>query len=139
MDAKAKEIRAVEGVDVRLYDVIYNALDDVKAAMEGLLEPEIREEILGHLEVRQIFSSGKNGLVVGGIVTDGKLLRNSMIRVLREKEIIFEGSIISLKRFKDDVQEVAQNYECGLVLDFDEIEDGDIVEAFEQIEESARL
>jgi len=139
MDAKAKEIRAVEGVDVRLYDVIYNALDDVKAAMEGLLEPEIREEILGHLEVRQIFSSGKNGLVVGGIVTDGKLQRNSMIRVLRKKEIIFEGSIISLKRFKDDVQEVAQNYECGLVLDFNEIEDGDIVEAFEQIEESARL
>ncbi len=139
MDAKAKEIRAVEGVDVRLYDVIYNALDDVKAAMEGLLEPEIREEILGHLEVRQVFSAGKNGIVVGGLVTDGKLLRNAMIRVLRKEESIFEGSIISLKRFKDDVQEVAQNYECGMVLDFTEIEDGDIVEAYEQIEESARL
>lgn len=139
MDAKAKEIRAVEGVDVRLYDVIYNALDDVKAAMEGLLEPEIREEILGHLEVRQVFSAGKNGIVVGGLVTDGKLFRNAMIRVLRKEESIFEGSIISLKRFKDDVQEVAQNYECGMVLDFTEIEDGDIVEAYEQIEESARL
>ena len=139
MDAKAKEIRAVEGVDVRLYDVIYNALDDVKAAMEGLLEPEIREEIIGHLEVRQVFSAGKNGMVVGGLVTDGKLLRNAMIRVLRKEESIFEGSIISLKRFKDDVQEVAQNYECGMVLDFTEIEDGDIVEAYEQIEESARL
>ncbi|MEC8940850.1 MAG: translation initiation factor IF-2, partial [SAR324 cluster bacterium] len=139
MDAKAKEIRAVEGVDVRLYDVIYNALDDVKAAMEGLLEPEIREEILGHLEVRQVFSAGKNGMVVGGLVTDGKLFRNAMIRVLRKEESIFEGSIISLKRFKNDVQEVAQNYECGMVLDFTEIEDGDIVEAYEQIEESARL
>ncbi len=139
MDAKTKEIRAVEGVDVRLYDVIYNALDDVKAAMEGLLEPEIREEILGHLEVRQVFSAGKNGIVVGGLVTDGKLFRNAMIRVLRKEESIFEGSIISLKRFKDDVQEVAQNYECGMVLDFTEIEDGDIVEAYEQIEESARL
>jgi len=139
MDAKAKEIRAVEGVDVRLYDVIYNALDDVKAAMEGLLEPEIREEIIGHLEVRQVFSAGKNGMVVGGLVTDGKLFRNAMIRVLRKEESIFEGSIISLKRFKDDVQEVAQNYECGMVLDFTEIEDGDIVEAYEQIEESARL
>ena len=139
MDAKAKEIRAVEGVDVRLYDVIYNALDDVKAAMEGLLEPEIREEIIGHLEVRQVFSAGKNGIVVGGLVTDGKLFRNAMIRVLRKEESIFEGSIISLKRFKDDVQEVAQNYECGMVLDFTEIEDGDIVEAYEQIEESARL
>ena len=139
MDAKARETRSSEGVDVRLYDVIYNALDDVKAAMEGLLEPEIREEVLGHLEVRQVFSSGKNGIVVGGLVTDGKLLRNSLIRVLRKKESIFEGSIISLKRFKDDVQEVAQNYECGIVLDFLEIENGDIVEAYEQIEESARL
>jgi len=139
MDTKAREIRASEGVDVRLYDVIYNALDDVKAAMEGLLEPDIREEVLGHLEVRQVFSSSKNGIVVGGLVTDGKLLRNSLIRVLRKEENIFEGSIISLKRFKDDVQEVAQNYECGMVLEFLEIEDGDIVEAYEQIEESARL
>jgi len=139
MDAKARETRSSEGVDVRLYDVIYNALDDVKAAMEGLLEPEIREEVLGHLEVRQVFSSGKNGIVVGGLVTDGKLLRNSLIRVLRKKESIFEGSIISLKRFKDDVQEVAQNYECGIVLNFLEIENGDVVEAYEQIEESARL
>ena len=139
MDAKARETRSSEGVDVRLYDVIYNALDDVKAAMEGLLEPEIREEVLGHLEVRQVFSSGKNGIVVGGLVTDGKLLRKSLIRVLRKKESIFEGSIISLKRFKDDVQEVAQNYECGIVLNFLEIENGDVVEAYEQIEESARL
>ncbi|MBC8259871.1 MAG: translation initiation factor IF-2 [SAR324 cluster bacterium] len=139
MDSKAREIRAVEGVDVRLYDVIYNALDDVKAAMEGLLEPEIREEILGHLEVRQVFSSGKNGMVVGGLVTDGKLLRNSLIRVLRKEESVFEGKIISLKRFKDDVAEVAHNYECGIILDFAEIENGDIVEAYEQIEESARL
>ena len=139
MDQKAKEIRASEGVDVRLYDVIYNALDDVKAAMEGLLEPDIREEILGHLEVRQIFSSGKNGMVVGGLVTDGKVHRNDMIRVLRKEKSVFEGSIISLKRFKEDVQEVAQNYECGIVLDFTKIEDGDIVEAYKQIEESARL
>jgi len=139
MDSKAREARTNEGVDVRLYDVIYNALDDVKAAMEGLIEPEIREEILGHLEVKQVFSSGKNGLVVGGLVTDGKLIRNSLIRVLRKKEKIFDGSIISLKRFKDDVQEVTQNYECGIVLDFTEIENGDIVEAYEKIEESAKL
>ena len=78
-------------------------------------------------------------IVVGGLVTDGKLLRDSLIRVLRKEENIFEGSIISLKRFKDDVQEVAQNYECGMVLGFLKIEDGDIVEAYEQIEESARL
>ena len=139
MDAKAREIRANEGVDVRLYDVIYNALDDIKAAMEGLLEPEIREEIVGHLEIREVFSSGKNGMVVGGLVTDGKMYRNCMIRVLRNEKSIFDGSIISLKRFKDDVQEVLQNYECGLVLEFSEIENGDIVEAYEQIEERAKL
>ena len=139
MDAKAREIRANEGVDVRLYDVIYNALDDIKAAMEGLLEPEIREEIVGHLEIRQVFSPGKNGMVVGGLVIDGKMYRNCMIRVLRNEKNIFEGSIISLKRFKDDVQEVLQNYECGMVLEFSEIENGDIVEAYEQIEESAKL
>ena len=139
MDAKAREARVNEGVDVRLYDIIYNALDDVKLAMEGLLEPEIREEVLGHLEVKQVFSSGKNGIVVGGLVTDGKLLRNSLLRVIRNKENIFEGSIISLKRFKDDVQEVLQNYECGMVLDFEEIENGDIIEVYQQIQESPRL
>jgi len=139
MDAKAREIRANEGIDVRLYDVIYNALDDIKAAMEGLLEPEIREEIVGHMEIRQVFSSGKNGMVVGGLVTDGKMYRNCMIRVLRNEKNIFDGSIISLKRFKDDVQEVVQNYECGMVLEFSEIENGDIVEAYEQIKESAKL
>ena len=139
MDAKAREIRTNEGIDVMLYNVIYNALDDIKAAMEGLLEPEIREEIVGHLEIREVFSSGKIGMVVGGLVTDGKMYRNCMIRVLRNEKNIFEGSIISLKRFKDDVQEVLQNYECGLVLEFSEIENGDIVEAYEQIEESAKL
>ena len=139
MDAKAREIRTNEGVDVRLYDIIYNALDDIRAAMEGLIEPEIREEIVGHLEIRQVFSPGKNGIVVGGIVTNGKMYRNCMIRVLRNEKNIFEGSIISLKRFKDDVQEVQQNYECGMVLEFSEIENGDIVEAYEQIEENAKL
>ena len=107
--------------------------------MEGLLEPEIREEIVGHMEIRQVFSSGKNGMVVGGLVTDGKMYRNCMIRVLRNEKNIFDGSIISLKRFKDDVQEVVQNYECGMVLEFSEIENGDIVEAYEQIKESAKL
>ncbi len=139
MDAKAREIRSNEGVDVRLYDVIYNALDEIKAAMEGLLEPEIREEVVGHLEIREVFSSGKNGIVVGGLVTDGKMYRNCMIRVIRNDKNIFEGAIVSLKRFKDDVQEVLQNYECGMVLEFNEIENGDIVEAYEKIEESARL
>ena len=139
IETKAREAKIREGVDVRLYDVIYNALDDVKAAMEGLLEPEIREEVIGHLEVKQVFSSGKNGIVVGGLVTDGKLIRNCSIRVLRNDKSIFEGSILSLKRFKDDVQEVIQNYECGIILDFNEVENGDIVEAYKNIKESPTL
>ncbi len=139
MDAKAREAKLNEGVDVRLYDIIYNALDDVKAAMEGLLEPDIREEIIGHLEVKQVFSSGKNGVVVGGLVTDGKLSRNALIRVIRDKENVYEGSIISLKRFKDDVQEVLHNFECGMILDFVDIKDGDVVEAYKQIEENPKL
>ena len=89
VDAKAKQLRSQEGVDVRNYDIIYNALDDVKAAMEGLLEPEIREEVVGRLEVRQVFNSAKNGMVFGGLVTEGKLLRNDLARVLRNGDNLY--------------------------------------------------
>ena len=96
VDAKAKQLRSQEGVDVRNYDIIYNALDDVKAAMEGLLEPEIREEVVGRLEVRQVFNSAKNGMVFGGLVTEGRLLRNDLARVLRNGDNLYEGTILSL-------------------------------------------
>ena len=139
VDAKAKQLRSQEGVDVRNYDIIYNALDDVKAAMEGLLEPEIREEVVGRLEVRQVFNSAKNGMVFGGLVTEGRLLRNDLARVLRNGDNLYEGTIISLKRFKDDVREVTNNHECGLVMDFPEIQEGDVVVAYQQVEEKATL
>ena len=139
VDSKAKQLRSQEGVDVRNYDIIYNALDDVKAAMEGLLEPEIREEVVGRLEVRQVFNSAKNGMVFGGLVTEGRLLRNDIARVLRNGDNLYEGNIISLKRFKDDVREVTNNHECGLVMDFPEVQEGDVVVAFQQIEEKATL
>ncbi len=139
IDAKAKQLRAETGVDVRYYDVIYTALDDIKAAMEGMLEPVIREEIIGHFEVRQVFNSSKNGIIFGGLVTDGRMLRNCLARVKRGGESLFEGKILSLKRFKDDVREVANNYECGMEMEFTAIQIGDIVEAYEKIEETARL
>jgi translation initiation factor IF-2 len=139
LDAKGKEAKPREGVDVRLYTVIYDAIDDVRAAMEGLLAPEIREEVIGHCEIRAIFSSAKQGMVFGGLVTDGKITRNGLARVLRNNKVVYNGHIASLKRFKDDVREVAQNYECGIVMDFPEIEVGDVVEVFERVEEAAKL
>ncbi len=139
LDAKGKEAKSREGVDVRLYTVIYDAIDDVRAAMEGLLAPEIREEVIGHCEIRAIFSSAKQGMVFGGLVTDGKITRNGLARVLRNNKVVYNGHIASLKRFKDDVREVAQNYECGIVMDFPEIEVGDVVEVFERVEEAAKL
>ena len=139
VDSKAKQLRSQEGVDVRTYDIIYNALDDVKAAMEGLLEPIIHEEIVGRLEVRQVFNSAKNGMVFGGLVTEGRLLRNDLARVLRNGDHVYEGNIISLKRFKDDVREVSNNHECGLVMDFPEVQEGDVIVAYQQIEEKATL
>ncbi len=139
LDAKGKESKSREGVDVRLYNVIYDAIDDVRAAMEGLLAPEIREQVLGHCEIRAIFSTAKQGMVFGGLVTDGKITRNGLARVLRNEKVVYNGHIASLKRFKDDVREVAQNYECGIVMDFPEIQVGDVVEVFERVEEAAKL
>jgi translation initiation factor IF-2 len=138
-DAKAREARSREGVDMRLYDVIYNAIDDVKAALEGMLAPEIREEVIGHARVDKIFNANKLGMILGCLVTDGKILRGAYARISRGEEMIHEGQIASLKRFKDDVKEVTQNYECGIVLDFQEAAEGDIIEAYIQVEESATL
>ena len=118
-------LRSQEGVDVRNHDIIYNALDDVKAAMEGLLEPEIREEVVEGLKSAGVqFRKKWNGL--RRIGHWGRLLRNDLARVLRNGDNLYEGTIISLKRFKDDVREVTNNHECGLVMDFPEIQEGDV-------------
>lgn len=139
IDARGKEARSREGVDVRLYNVIYDAIDDVRAAMEGMLAPEIREQVVGHCEVRAVFNSVKQGTVFGAFVTDGKIFRNALARVLRNEQVVYNGSVSSLKRFKDDVREVVQNYECGIVMDFPEVEVGDVVEVYERVEEAAKL
>lgn len=120
-----------EGVDIRLYRIIYDLLDDVKAAMAGLLDPEYKEVVLGRAEVRQTFRVPNAGVVAGCYVQEGKITRSAEVRVLRDNIIIYEGKISSLRRFKDDVREVAQGYECGIGIEkFNDIKEGDIIEAF---------
>ncbi len=134
-DAMAKSMSDREKVDVRLYKVIYQAIDDVEAALKGMLAPVYEEKIIGHAEVRQIFSASSIGNIAGSYVTDGTLQRACKIRIFREDEMIYEGSLASLKRFKDDVKEVREGFECGLVFDgFDKIQVGDRVEAYQLIE-----
>ena len=119
------------GVDVRLYRIIYDAIDDVKAAMIGMLDPEFKEVVTGHVEIRQTFKVSGVGTIAGCYVTDGKIVRNSDVRIVRDGIVIFEGKLASLKRFKDDVKEVQQGFECGLSFErFNDIKEGDVVEAF---------
>jgi translation initiation factor IF-2 len=131
-EPKATELAQREGVDIRLYNIIYNAIDDIKAAMEGLLEPTLKERILGRAEVRQTFHVSKVGTIAGAYVTDGIMTRqNDGIRVLRDNVLVYEGKLHSLKRFKDDVREVQSGYECGIgVENFNDIKVGDVIEAF---------
>lgn len=134
-DNTAKEIAEREKVDVRLYKVIYNAIEDIEAAMKGMLDPEFEEKVLGHLEVRQTFKASGVGVIAGSYVLDGKIVRGCKVRISREGEIIFEGNLASLKRFKDDVKEVAAGYECGLVFEgFNDIKIEDTIEAYTMVE-----
>jgi translation initiation factor IF-2 len=128
---------ARENVDVRLYRIIYQAIEDVEKAMKGLLAPQFREVVLGHAQVRNTFRVTGVGTVAGCYVTDGKMQRNASVRLLRDNVIVFEGNLDSLKRFKDDAREVAQGFECGIGLEkFNDIKEGDVIECFmtEQIE-----
>jgi len=127
----AKSMADEQKVDVRLYTVIYNAIEEIEAAMKGLLDPIFKETILGHAEVRNVFKVTKVGVIAGCMVQDGKIVRNAQVRLLRAGELVYEGKVDSLKRFKDDAKEVAQGYECGISLEkYNDIKDGDIIEAF---------
>lgn len=120
-----------EQVDIRLYRVIYNAIDDIKAAMKGMLDPEFVEKVIGHAEIRQTFKVSGVGTIGGAYVTDGKLVRNAGVRIVRDGIVAYEGHLASLKRFKDDAKEVATNYECGVMFEkYNDIKEGDVVEAF---------
>ena len=135
IDPMAKATAEREGVDVRLYRVIYQAIEDVEAAMKGMLDPIFEEKILGHAEIRQIFKASGVGNIAGSYVLDGTLERGCKVRITREGKLIHEGNLASLKRFKDDVKEVRTGYECGLVFEgFNEIEELDIVEAYKMVE-----
>ena len=134
-DATAKTIADQEGVDVRLYKVIYQAIEDVEAAMKGMLDPVYEEKVIGHVEVRQTFKASGVGTIAGGYVLDGIFQRNCKVRITRGEEQIYEGNLASLKRFKDDVKEVKAGYECGLVFeDFNDIQEEDKVEAYIMVE-----
>ena len=130
-EASTKAMAEREQVDVRLYRVIYNAIDDIKAAMKGMLDPEFVEKVVGHAEIRQTFKVSGLGTIGGAYVTDGKLVRNAGVRIVRDGIVVYEGNLASLKRFKDDAKEVATNYECGVMFEkYNDIKEGDVVEAF---------
>jgi translation initiation factor IF-2 len=131
-DMGAKEVIAKEGIEVRTYNIIYELTNELKAALEGMLEPKIKKVFLGKAEVRKVFSLSTSGVVAGCFVSKGKILRNSEVNLVRNGQAVFEGKISSLKRFKDDVREVVEGFECGISLvNFQDIHEGDIIEAYE--------
>lgn len=130
-EAGAKSFAELEKVDIRLYRVIYNAIEDIEAAMKGMLDPEYEEKVIGHAEIRQTFKASGLGTIGGAYVLDGKMIRNCKVRIVRDGIVVYEGQLSSLKRFKDDVKEVHSGYECGLTFEkFNDIKEGDIVEAY---------
>ena len=137
---KAKELIEQEKVDIRFYDIIYKLVEEVKSAMQGMLAPVEKEVYLGVAEVRETFSVPRVGVIAGSMVSDGKILRNAQVRLLRDNIVVYTGKIASLKRFKDDAREVLKGYECGIGLErFNDIKVGDFIEAFEVVEEAASL
>jgi translation initiation factor IF-2 len=138
--ASARKLAEAEQIDIRLYSIIYDAINEVKAAMEGMLDPEFEEKITSNVEIREVFKISKVGTIAGCMVLDGKITRNSKIRIIRDGVVVYTGELASLKRFKDDVKEVATGYECGLnIQNFNNIEAGDIVESYEQVEVKRKL
>ena len=130
----ARDLADKEEIDIRLYSIIYDAINDVKDAMEGMLSPEIKEEITGTAEIREIFKVSKVGTIAGCMVTGGKVFRNSQVRLIRDGVVIYTGELASLKRFKDDVKEVSKGYDCGMqVKNYNDIHEGDIIEAFQEV------
>ncbi len=134
-DAGAKRAADAENVDMRLHRVIYNVIEEIEAAMKGMLDPEFEEKVIGQAEVRQTFKVSKVGTIAGSYVTEGKITRDSSVRIIRDGVVLFEGELDTLKRFKDDAKEVAQGYECGITIaKFNDIKEGDIIEAFVMVE-----
>jgi translation initiation factor IF-2 len=130
-DARVVDVAQQEGVEIKLYDIIYNVIADVRAAMEGLLEPEYKEVVQGRAEVRELFKVPKVGTIAGCYVTDGKIMRTNKLKLVRDSVVVFDGKMLALKRFKDDAREVAAGFECGISIDgFNDIHQGDVIEAY---------
>ncbi|QLE01393.1 translation initiation factor IF-2 [Galbibacter sp. BG1] len=136
----ARSIADKEEIDIRTYSIIYDAINDLKDAMEGMLSPELKEEITGTAEIRETFKISKIGTIAGCMVTDGKIYRNSGVRLIRDGVVIYTGELASLKRFKDDVKEVSKGYDCGLqIKNYNDIQEGDVVESFREVEVKKKL
>jgi translation initiation factor IF-2 len=139
-NAQARDLAEREGIELRYYSIIYNLIDDVKAAMAGMLAPTFKENVLGHASIRDVIRVSKVGNIAGCMVIDGLIRRNAKVRLLRDGVVIHEGSLASLKRFKDDAREVANGFECGLSIDrYDDIRVGDVVECYEMEQVQAVL
>ena len=138
--SQARKLAENESIDMRLYSIIYDAIEEVKAAMEGMLAPKMVEKVTCNVEIREVFKISKVGTVAGCYVTEGKINRNTKIRLIRDGVVIYSGTLASLKRFKDDVKEVASGYECGLNIDgYNDIRVGDVLEGYEEVEEKRTL
>jgi translation initiation factor IF-2 len=136
----ARKLAELEQIDIRLYSIIYDAIDELKAAMEGMLAPEFEEKVTCNVEIREVFKISKAGSIAGCMVLDGKVSRGSTIRLIRDGIVVYDGVLSSLKRFKDDAKEVARGFECGLSIDkFNDIKVGDIIEGYEQVEIKVKL
>jgi len=136
----ARQIADKEEIDIRMYSIIYDAINDLKDAMEGMLSPVFKEEITGNAEIREIFKVSKIGSIAGCMVTNGKIFRNSSVRLIREGVVVYTGELASLKRFKDDVKEVSKGYDCGMqIKNYNDIKEGDVIEAFQEVEVKKKL
>ncbi len=136
----ARQIADKEEIDIRTYSIIYDAINDLKDAMEGMLSPEMKEEVTGTAEIRETFKISKIGTIAGCMVMNGKIYRNSGIRLIREGVVVFTGELESLKRFKDDVKEVSKGYDCGMqIKNYNDIQEGDIIEAFQEVAVKKKL
>ena len=136
----ARKLAENEQIDIRLYSVIYNAIEELEKAMEGMLSPDIEEKVVCNIEIRETFKISKVGTIAGCYVLDGKMTRNTQLRVIRDGIVVYTGELATLKRFKDDVKEVSSGYECGLsIKNFNDIKVGDIIEGFEEVEVKKKL
>jgi translation initiation factor IF-2 len=139
-NAQARELARRDNVEIRYYSIIYNVVDDVKAALSGMLAPEMRENFLGYAEIREVFQLTKSGSVAGCMITEGLVKRGNKVRLLRDNVVIHEGTLKTLRRFKDEVKEVKQGFECGMAFDnYNDLKIGDMIECFEIVEEARSL